>query len=134
MLFELNLWLTSYIALLLYCIWKRSKEAITPNKTFVIEKRSSEDDEQEIDREIQRQLTAKKESPVKSAAVAPESEDRKTYSRQAVNHSPNSDKKIVKKRIVKMMKDGVLVAEKEEILDEEGNVIKTQIRKEGPSE
>jgi hypothetical protein len=42
-----------------------------------------------------------------------------------------SSKKVVKKRIVKMMKQGKLVAEKEEILDEEGNVIRTEIRKEG---
>jgi hypothetical protein len=35
----------------------------------------------------------------------------------------------VRKRIVKMMKQGKLVAEKEEILDEEGKVIKTQLRK-----
>ena len=78
MLFELNLWLTSYIALLLYCIWKNRKEVIAPNKTFVIEKRSAEDDEEEIEREIQRQLEAKKGPPVKSAAVALESVDRKT--------------------------------------------------------
>ena len=37
--------------------------------------------------------------------------------------SGGSSKKVVKKRIVKMMKQGKLVAEKEEILDEEGNVI-----------
>ena len=37
--------------------------------------------------------------------------------------SKGSSKKVVKKRIVKMMKQGKLVAEKEEILDEEGNVI-----------
>lgn len=43
--------------------------------------------------------------------------------------SEGSSKKVVKKRIIKMMKDGKLVAEKEEILDEEGNVIKTQMRR-----
>jgi|JI9StandDraft_1071089.scaffolds.fasta_scaffold98355_2 hypothetical protein len=36
-----------------------------------------------------------------------------------------SSKKVVRKRIVKMMKQGKLVAEKEEILDEEGKVIRT---------
>lgn len=40
-----------------------------------------------------------------------------------------SSKKVVRKRIVKMMKQGKLVAEKEEILDEEGNVVWTQLRK-----
>lgn len=40
-----------------------------------------------------------------------------------------SSKKVVRKRIVKMMKQGKLVAEKEEILDEEGNVVRTQLRK-----
>lgn len=40
-----------------------------------------------------------------------------------------SSKKVVRKRIVKMMKQGKLVAEKEEILDEEGKVIRTQLRK-----
>jgi hypothetical protein len=134
MLFKLNMWLTSYIALLLFCTMKKRKEAVVPKKTFVIEKRSVEDDEAEIEREIQKQLEAKRESPQKSAAVVPDSEERKTYSNQAHNQSPNSSKKVVKKRIVKMMKDGLLVAEKEEILDEEGNVLKTQIRREGLSE
>jgi len=53
--------------------------------------------------------------------------------RQRSSRGSGSSKKVVKKRIVKMMKQGKLVAEKEEILDEEGNVIRTEIRKEGLS-
>ena len=53
--------------------------------------------------------------------------------RQRSSRGSGSSKKVVKKRIVKMMKQGKLVAEKEEILDEDGNVIRTEIRKEGLS-
>lgn len=53
--------------------------------------------------------------------------------KQRSSRGSGSSKKVVKKRIVKMMKQGKLVAEKEEILDEEGNVIRTEIRKEGLS-
>lgn len=114
---------------------KKRKEPVIPTKKFVIEKRNVQDDEDEIEREIQRQLEAKKQSPLRSApAPVVQTEERKTYSNQAHNQSPESSKKVVKKRIVKMMKDGQLVAEKEEILDEEGNVLKTQIRREGASE
>ncbi|CAI2379529.1 unnamed protein product [Moneuplotes crassus] len=51
--------------------------------------------------------------------------------RDRSSRGSGSSKKVVKKRIVKMMKQGKLVAEKEEILDAEGNVIRTEIRKEG---
>ena len=53
--------------------------------------------------------------------------------RRGSSRGSGSSKKVVKKRIVKMMKQGQLVAEKVEILDEEGNVIRTEIRKEGLS-
>lgn len=74
----------------------------------------------------------KKQEPVPLSA-----EPKLNYAPQIVEFSndnqenPSSKKKVVKKRIVKMMKDGKLVAEKEEILDEEGNVLRTEIRKEG---
>jgi hypothetical protein len=51
--------------------------------------------------------------------------------RRGSSKGSGSSKRVVKKRIVKMMKQGKLVAEKEEILDEEGNVIRVEIRKEG---
>lgn len=135
----------NYFIALLLCLTIRKKEAIQPVKplkNFVIEKKTNEHDEEEIEREIQSQLQArqgarnmneiKKQEPVPLSA-----EPKLNYAPQIVEFSndnqenPSSKKKVVKKRIVKMMKDGKLVAEKEEILDEEGNVLRTEIRKEG---
>lgn len=69
------------------------------------------------------------------AQARPESPggSQRSADRQRSSRGSGSSKKVVKKRIVKMMKQGKLVAEKEEILDEEGNVIRTEIRKEGLS-
>jgi hypothetical protein len=53
--------------------------------------------------------------------------------KQGSSRGSGSSKKVVKRRIIKMMKQGKLVAEKEEILDEDGKVIRTEIRKEGLS-
>ena len=104
----------------MWCVMRKRKPMPKKQRNFVIEKRTAEHDEDEIEAEIARQLEARRNSP-----------ERQTYSNQAQNVSPGSSKKVVKKRIVKMMKDGELVAEKEEILDEEGNVLKTQMRREG---
>lgn len=70
-----------------------------------------------------------------STQARPESPgaSQRSADRQRSSRGSGSSKKVVKKRIVKMMKQGKLVAEKEEILDEEGNVIRTEIRKEGLS-
>lgn len=136
--------LTIDIALLL-CLTMKKKEAIQPVKpikNFVIEKKTKEHDEEEIEKEIQTQLQARKGSSggvqvKKQEPVALSAEPRYSYSPQIIEYSNDnqenisSKKKIVKKRIVKMMKDGKVVAEKEEILDEEGNVLRTEIRKEG---
>jgi len=165
-----------------------------PGRNFVIEKKAKNDDEEEIEREIEKELRAKKssltrkeEQPVAIGFVMNEGNGRNTYSSQAQqqqvhssaraeannlgravnanmqhaeemtlgqaegvhrthmeeqnlgqavsanmnyadNGSQNSSKKVTKKRIIKMMKDGKQIAEKEEILDEDGNVIKSSIR------
>lgn len=131
----------------------RKKETVQSKKpkTFVSERKPDQQNEEEIDKEIQRQLqnrvaaaTRREEVPVAlgmpEVSAHPEPVEKRTYSNQAQNvqdvarGSNSSSKKVVKKRVVKMMKDGKLVAEKEEILDEEGNIIKTQIRKEGLGE
>ena len=137
----------------------RKREAIqpvVPVKNFIIEKKVKEHDEEEIEREIQNQLQArrgarntnesrhKEHAPVSAqpnSTICLSNTIRLifycSYAPQVVEYSPDyeenksSNKKVVKKRIVKMMKDGKLVAEKEEILDEEGNVLRTEIRKEG---
>ena len=137
----------------------RKREAIqpvVPVKNFIIEKKVKEHDEEEIEREIQNQLQARRgarntnESRHKEHAPVSAQPNNTiclsntirlifycSYAPQVVEYSPDyeenksSNKKVVKKRIVKMMKDGKLVAEKEEILDEEGNVLRTEIRKEG---
>lgn len=128
------------IAILLALFYQ--KKSIIPKKKFVIEKVHKEHDEDEIEAEIQRQLEAKiaekqrrnydnedvkvEQSPQAVGAGAPV--QRRSPSNKS-GEEGGSSKKVVKKRIVKMMKDGVLIAEKEEILDEEGNVLRTQIRK-----
>lgn len=133
----------------------RKKETVQSKKpkTFVSERKPDQQNEEEIDKEIQRQLqnrvaaaaaTRREEVPVAlgmpEVSAHPEPVEKRTYSNQTQNvqdvarGSNSSSKKVVKKRVVKMMKDGKLVAEKEEILDEEGNIIKTQIRKEGLGE
>lgn len=118
------------IAILLALFYQR--KPVIPTKKFVIERKNDAEDDDEIEREIQRQLEAKinaQREPVQQQHQ--EVEQKLAHEILPAQASPDgsSSKKIVKKRIVKMMKDGKLVAEKEEILDEEGNVLKTQIRK-----
>jgi Ulp1 family protease len=127
---------------------RRHKEKIEPKKpgrNFVIERRTKEQDEEEIEKEIQRQLEVKMSSAKRvtrqEAKIGEESNKRRDYSSQEVNQaiegsyggqaSPGSSKKVVKKRVVKMMKDGIQVAEKEEILDEDGNIIRTIVKRDG---
>lgn len=128
------------IALLLALFYQ--KKPTIPTKKFVIERKTKEEDEAEIEAEIQRQL--EKKITERLVQQQNEEEEVKVFrDGNAVNSAPpprddspqeqspgnSSSKKVVKKRIVKMMKEGKLIAEKEEILDEEGNVLRTQIRK-----
>jgi len=130
------------IAILLALFFWQKRPSLQPRKKFVIEKRTKEEDEDDIEAEIQRQLKAKAESQaprkileeikredIDAGSSGPP--EKETYLASNVNNIPGetSSKKVVKKRIVKMMKDGKLVAEKEEILDEEGNVLRTQFKK-----
>lgn len=76
-------------------------------------------DENEINREIDNQLKNRVNANMNQAQNPPNE-----------GKAPNSSsKKVVKKRVVKMMKDNQLVALKEEILDEDGNILKTYVRK-----
>ncbi|CAI2378651.1 unnamed protein product [Moneuplotes crassus] len=68
---------------------------------------------------------------VKQQRLESPGSSRRSSGRNRSSRGSGSSKKVVKKRIVKMMKQGKLVAEKEEILDAEGNVIRTEIRKQG---
>ena len=119
-----------------------------------------EEIEREIARQLEQRAQAREKSPVRQEIVEEEKKLEQAHEVKAVNtgapgtkvqherpaspgassrsggrqrssRGSGSSKKVVKKRIIKMMKQGKLVAEKEEILDEEGNVIRTEIRKEG---
>ena len=119
-----------------------------------------EEIEREIERQLEQRAQAREKSPVRQEIVEEEKKLEQAHEVKAVNtgapgtkvqherpaspgassrsggrqrssRGSGSSKKVVKKRIIKMMKQGKLVAEKEEILDEEGNVIRTEIRKEG---
>lgn len=196
----LGLLLLSMLLAWLLCFHRRKTEKVqvekkpeSPQKKFIIEKKTKEEDEEEIEREIARTLQArvdanKREQVSRAPEPAPvaviREEEKKVEAqaqaqvqalaqsqaqaqaqvqaarqevasavqenknkvlqespggsqnsdgRQRSSRGSGSSKKVVKKRIVKMMKQGKLVAEKEEILDEEGNVIRTEIRKEGLS-
>lgn len=184
----LGLLLLSMLLAWLLCFHRRKTEKVqvekkpeSPQKKFIIEKKTKEEDEEEIEREIARTLQArvdanKREQVSRAPEPAPapvpviREEEKKVEvqaqaqvqaarqevasavqenknkvlqespggsqnsdGRQRSSRGSGSSKKVVKKRIVKMMKQGKLVAEKEEILDEEGNVIRTEIRKEGLS-
>ena len=127
------------IALLLFCTMRKAKkvEIKKPQRTFAIEKINKEQDEAEIEAEIEAQLQARRKASQLEAnrdeEVREIVEEKQVYSNEAQNQTPGSNKRVVKKRIVKMMKQGELIAEKEEILDEEGNIIKTQMKKSNQS-
>lgn len=113
-------------------MWRRDKgKPMPPRKIICIERKVAEEDADEIERQIEDQLAARKVQKEALQANPPAPVERKTYSNQAPPNNEkatSSSKKVVKKRVVKMMKDGQLVGEREEILDEDGNVIRAQAR------
>lgn len=135
----LGLLLLAALLALLLCSQRHKKEIVQKKvRNFVIEKQTKEQDEEEIEKEIERQLKqrvdAKRNSQGEEVKVAEPVQQveaaRPQHSAERGRSSRgSSSKKVVKKRIVKMMKEGKLVAEKEEILDEDGNVLSTHIRK-----
>ena len=125
------------IGILLCCTMrkKRQKEEVVVEKKreFSIQREVREQDEQEIEAEIERQLVERRSASMAkrhSEGQKEGYEQRQTYSSQAQGQtevSPTSSKKIIKKRVTKMMRHGEVVGQREEILDEEGNVLKSQI-------
>ena len=124
------------IATVLAWLYERKPRIL--NKKYVIENKPKKgDDEAIIEAEIERQLQenmAKRQQETNQIKI---SENEMVSSPAPVENSQSltenldkesSEKKVVKKRVVKMLKAGEIVAEKEEVLDKEGNVVQVNIR------